>query len=83
VFKNGNLIKIIVAVILTALVAFIFSTANKVDVNSQRISRLETLIEPLRSVPADVAALRTTGDRNKDSLDRIEKKLDAHMDKGK
>lgn len=50
-----------------------------VDVNSQRIARLEELAQSLRNVPQDLAALKESVTGVKVTMDKVERKLDTHM----
>lgn len=63
-----------------AILTLMFTTINETRSNTERIARLEAVVEPMKSVSADVAWLKATADRNVQSLDRIEKKIDAHVE---
>jgi hypothetical protein len=52
-----------------------------IDINSQRIARLEECIITLRPLPTEVAGLKATLDGVKTKVDSIERKLDTHIDK--
>jgi hypothetical protein len=62
-----------------AILTLMLSTMNETRSNTERIARLEAVVEPLKTVSADIAWLKATADRNVQSLDRIEKKIDEHV----
>jgi hypothetical protein len=52
-----------------------------IDLNSQRLARLEECIITLRPLPSEVAGMKVALDGVKSTVDKIEKKLDTHIDK--
>jgi len=52
-----------------------------VNADSQRISRLEEMSIAMRGIPESVATLREAVDGIKITIDRIEKKVDARINK--
>ena len=77
----AELFKVILSLIGGAILTLLFSTMSETRGNTERIARLEAIVEPMRNVQADVSWLKATADRNVQSLERIEKKLDSHMEK--
>jgi hypothetical protein len=89
---NGsrNLIQIVLAVFLAInavvggyviyRIKELDSMAQQVFVNTERISRLETLVDNL---PAKMAVQAATLDMIAKSLEKIEKKLDEHIEKSR
>lgn len=57
--------------------------AVTVNVNSQRIARLEEALISLRPLTAEVFGMKATMDNVKSTVDKIDRKLDAHIDKEK
>lgn len=54
---------------------------DTVSINSGRILRLETLMEQLRPMPEALAGTKATMDAVKNTVDKIEKNLQSHVDK--
>lgn len=75
----SEILKVIISILGGAILTLLFSTMNKTENNTERIARLEIIVEPLKTIPSDVAWLKATADRNVSTLDRIEKKFDAHI----
>ena len=78
-----EVLKIIISIVGGGILTLLFTTLNETRNNTERIAKVEAVIEPLKSVQGDVAWLKATADRNVLALDRIEKKLDTHMVAGK
>ena len=73
---------IVTTVITLVVVPIVKGNADQSEI-LQKLARLEECTSRLQNVPEKVAALTeaTAGLRN--SVDRLEKKLDSHVEKGK
>ena len=74
-----------VAVIL-ALVVYIVvkdagATRQTESLVNERLATLEECIKTLRPVPMEVSAMKATMDGVKSTVDKIEKKLDSHIER--
>lgn len=81
--RFSDVLRVVISIMGGAILTLLFQTANKTDSNTERIAKLEAIIEPMKTVSSDVAWLKATADRNVSTLDRIEKKIDEHINKGK
>jgi hypothetical protein len=77
-FHIREVTKVIISVLGGAIVTLMLSTMNETRNNTERIARIEAIVEPLKTVQADIAWLKATADRNVQALDRIEQKIDMH-----
>lgn len=76
--QNGTVVKILVSIIGGGLLTLLFTTLSTVNVNSQRISKLEAIVEMQGNIVTDVAALKVIADRNAQAIGRIEGLLTEH-----
>lgn len=82
----GVVLRTLATALIGGVITLLFMTMQTQNSISQRISRLEAIVDPLNSMrndvvdlKSDVSALKSTAQRNVEALDRIEKKIDAHM----
>lgn len=52
-----------------------------IDINSQRLARLEEIVVTLRPVPSEVAGMKVALEGLKTTIEKIEKRLDAYIAK--
>ncbi len=57
--------------------------SQQVAVNTERITRLEMAVQKLETIPSTLAVQAMTLSIMAGTLEKIEKKLDEHMNKGK
>jgi hypothetical protein len=86
--KNWLAKGLLQALLIVALIAYIgikeLSSGGKGSSDSnERIARIEECIITLRPLPSEVAGMKATLDGVKSAVDKMEKKLDSHIDKGK
>jgi hypothetical protein len=77
--RFGDIVKTVITLVMGAIITLLLSNVAKIDSNTERIARIEAIIEPLKNVSADIAWLKANAERNVSTLDRIEKKVDAHV----
>jgi hypothetical protein len=77
--RYSEILKTVITLMAGAIMTLLLTTINKTESNTERIAKLEMIVEPLKTIPADVSWLKATADRNVSTLDRIEKKFDQHL----
>lgn len=81
--KLNEVLKMVISILGGAILTLLFTTLNKTESNTERIAKLEAIVEPLKNVSSDISWLKATADRNVSTLDRIEKEIMQHINGGK
>lgn len=69
----------IIAMLGGAILTMMLNTASETKANTSDIAVIKSQIEPLKDIPQRLASLETKSDRNYDTLQRVEGKIDGHI----
>lgn len=79
--KWGVLFRTVATAIGGGLLTLLFMTLQTQNSNSQRISRLEGIVEMMKDTPQKLAELTTKADRNYDLLQETHRLMIEHIEK--